>query len=96
MYDTMYIRKNRGASMTKSQVVKWGNSLAVRIPKSIAQEARLREGDSLVIEVHEEQVNLRRVDDVPTLQELVARITPENRYSEVSSAVDTGRESIEW
>lgn len=82
--------------MRKSQVVKWGNSLAVRIPKSIAEEARLHEGDALVIEVTEEQVSLRRVDDVPTLQELVAKITPENRYSEVSSAVEIGRESIEW
>lgn len=82
--------------MRKSQVVKWGNSLAVRIPKSIAEEARLHEGDALVIEVTEERVSLRRVDDVPTLQELVAKITPENRYSEVSSAVEIGRESIEW
>lgn len=77
-------------------MVKWGNSLAVRIPKSIAEEARLHEGDALVIEVTEERVSLRRVDDVPTLQELVAKITPENRYSEVSSAVEIGRESIEW
>ena len=82
--------------MRKSQVVKWGNSLAVRIPKSVAEEARLHEGDALVIEVTEERVSLRRVDDVPTLQELVAKITPENRYSEVSSAVEIGRESIEW
>lgn len=82
--------------MSKSQVVKWGNSLAVRIPKNIAQEARLREGDALLIDVNGEQVSLRRVDNIPTLQQLVARITPENRYGEVSSGVEIGREGIEW
>lgn len=82
--------------MHKSQIVKWGNSLAVRIPKSIAQEARLREGDPLLIEVNGEDVKLRRANAVPTLQELVGRITPENRYGEVSSGVELGRETVEW
>ena len=82
--------------MPKSQVVKWGNSLAVRIPKTIAQQARLREGDALVIEVAGEEVSLRRVPEVPTLDELVAKITPENRYEEVSSGTEIGRERLEW
>ena len=82
--------------MAKSQVVKWGNSLAVRIPKVIAQQARLEEGDALVIEVAGEQVSLRRIPDVPTLQELVAQITPDNRYEEVSSGTEIGRERVEW
>lgn len=82
--------------MPKSQVVKWGNSLAVRIPKSVAQEADLQEGDALVVEVKGQQVRLRRVDEIPTLGELVARITPENRYAEVPAGREIGRESIEW
>ena len=82
--------------MPKSQVVKWGNSLAVRIPKTIAQQARLREGDALVIEVAGEEVSLRRVPEVPTLDELVAKITPENRYEEVSPGTEIGREIVEW
>jgi len=35
----------------QAQVLKWGNSLAVRIPKAIAERAKLRAGDSLEIEV---------------------------------------------
>ena len=31
----------------QAQVVRWGNSLAVRIPKNVADEARLAEGDRL-------------------------------------------------
>jgi antitoxin MazE len=33
----------------QTQMVKWGNSLAVRIPKAVVEEARLKEGDSLEI-----------------------------------------------
>jgi len=36
--------------MPTTQIVKWGNSLAVRIPKPVAEEAGGREGDSIVIE----------------------------------------------
>jgi antitoxin component of MazEF toxin-antitoxin module len=40
----------------KAQMVKWGNSLAVRIPKPVAEEAKLKEGDPIEIEaarIHE-------------------------------------------
>ena len=33
------------------QVGKWGNSLAVRIPKAVAQSLALEEGDEVVIDV---------------------------------------------
>jgi len=82
--------------MPKSQVVRWGNSLAVRIPKTVANEARLHEGDAIAIEVQGNDLKLRRLDEVPSLAELVAKITPENRYAEVPSSVEIDRETIEW
>ena len=66
--------------MPRAQVVKWGNSLAVRIPKTVAEEARVQEGDSIVIEALEGHIEVRRTEKVPTLEELVAQITPKNRY----------------
>jgi hypothetical protein len=49
--DTMYPipRIQGGESPMQTQMVKWGNSLAVRIPKAVVEEARLKEGDSLEI-----------------------------------------------
>ena len=82
--------------MPKTQVVKWGNSLAVRIPKAVAQEARVREGDSIVIEALDGQIRVRRAERVPTLEELVAQITPENRYEETKWGRDRGEEIVEW
>lgn len=34
----------------RAQVLKWGNSLAVRIPKPVAKEASLKVGDAIEIE----------------------------------------------
>ena len=82
----------------RAQVLKWGNSLAVRIPKAIANEAKLKAGDPLEIEVADElgSVHLQRIGKVPTLAQMVAQITPENRYPEVSAGPETGKEAVEW
>ena len=82
--------------MAVSQIVKWGNSLAVRIPKPLAEEAGVREGDAIVMEATEGLINLRAKQRVPTLRELVARITPDNRYDEVRTGPARNRENIEW
>lgn len=81
----------------KAQMVRWGNSLAIRIPKTIIHEAKLKEGDSLVIEAAGEgRLEVRRPSRVPSLSQLVAQITPDNRYSEISTAAETGKETVEW
>lgn len=80
----------------KTQMVKWGNSLAVRIPKPVLEEAMLKEGDSLEIEAAEGRVELRRATKIPTLAQLVSQITPENRYAEISVGAEVGKEVVEW
>lgn len=81
----------------RAQVVKWGNSLAVRVPKPIADEAKLKAGDSLEIDVDAAgAVQLHRVGRVPTLAKLVSQITPENRYGEIRTGGEVGRETVEW
>lgn len=82
--------------MPKAQVAKWGNSLAVRIPKGVAEEARLQEGDSIVIEALKGRIELRPAERIPTLEELVAQITPENRHEETDWGPDRGKEIVEW
>ena len=81
----------------KAQMLKWGNSLAVRIPKPVADQAKLKAGDALEIEVAGEgAVQVHRVGKVPTLAQLVAQITPENRYDEIPAGPEVGKELVEW
>jgi antitoxin MazE len=83
--------------MPNTQIVKWGNSLAVRIPKLTAEEAGVGEGDPISIEVADGCIRLRpSPPQVPTLQELVAQITPKTRYPEVKTGVARGKEKIDW
>ena len=67
----------------ETMVSKWGNSPAVRIPQAIAKEARLKEGDSLAMDLDADgSVVLRSARRTYELSELVSRITSRNRHSE--------------
>jgi antitoxin MazE len=80
----------------KAQVVKWGRSLAVRIPKPVVKKARLKEGDVLKVDATTDgQIKLRRAGRVLTLAQLVARITPGNCYGEISIGSERGKELTE-
>jgi antitoxin MazE len=82
--------------MPRAQLSKWGNSLAVRIPKAVAEKARIREGDAVEIKADKGRIELRRADRIPTLEELVAQFRPEHRQPEVEWGPDVGREKVEW
>jgi antitoxin MazE len=82
--------------MPKAQVAKWGNSLAVRIPKAVAEQAHLQEGDLIAIEALDGHIELRPAERIPTMEELVAGITPEDRHKETAWGRDRGKEIVEW
>ncbi len=77
----------------KTQLSRWGNSLAVRIPKPVAEAAKLRAGDALVVEVEDSgAVKIRKPLHEPTLAELVRGITAENRHTETRWGQPVGNE----
>jgi len=77
-----------------TQVAKWGNSLAVRIPRAIVREARLSEGDRLSLDLSGDgSIVLRSRRRKYSLDELVAGITPANRHGETDWGPPQGKES---
>lgn len=79
---------------TTATISRWGNSLAVRIPKSILERTSVREGDRLELDVLEEGgFVLRPVCRTCTLEELVAGITPENCPAETNWGAARGKEA---
>jgi len=74
------------------QVVKWGNSQAVRLPKEVLQQAHLREGDELTIHAEEGRIALEATALEITLEKLVAGITPQNRHGEQDWGKRVGNE----
>jgi len=78
--------------MRSRKIVKWGNSMAVRIPKVVLRDAGLREGDTLVFATKNGALVAKPVKKKPVLEELVARITPENVHEEVNWGPARGKE----
>lgn len=75
------------------KLTKWGNSLAVRIPKVVAQAAKLRKGDHLEFFVRRGgTVEIRSTRQRPTLTRLVKQITPKNRHGEIDWGAPRGHE----
>ena len=53
-------------------VAKWGNSLAVRLPKSVVEALGLKEGDD--IEIHVAGRRMLEIERAPAPQELLRRL----------------------
>src|SRR5437870_10742620 len=64
---------------TTTQIAKWGNSLALRLPKSVALEAQVDEGDTVDVSVKNGAIVIRPSRPTYSLEQLVAKITPRNR-----------------
>jgi len=54
------------------RVAKWGNSLAVRLPQAVVEILKLKEGDSVEIQVAE--ARSFKVTRTPTRKEILARL----------------------
>ncbi len=54
------------------QIAKWGNSLAVRIPATVVEALKLKEGDD--IEIHIAGDKVFEIEKKPSAQELLARL----------------------
>ena len=74
-----------------STVKRWGNSLAVRLPKDLAQTLEIKEGSRLTLEVVEDGLLIKRPRkrDLDTLLE---GVTQENIHGEVDWGEPVGKE----
>jgi antitoxin MazE len=80
--------------MSDTQVSKWGNSLAVRIPQDVAKEARLAEGDRVTLNLATDgSIVVRSTRRKYDLRQLVSKITSKNRHSEIDWGPPVGKES---
>lgn len=77
----------------KLQVQKWGNSLALRIPKSVAASSDIEQGTMVEVEVKGENIVLKPVRKKSyTLDEMLEGITKKNLHGEISTGKSQGRE----
>ena len=70
--------------MATTQISKWGNSLGLRLPKAVARAAQLDDGDTVDVSMDNGAIVIRSTRPRYSLDELVRRITPQNRHDETA------------
>lgn len=78
----------------KARIRKWGNSLAVRIPKPIAGSVNLHDGDEVEVQADGPgTLSVIASRRKLTLADLVRQITPKNRHGETDWGPPRGGEA---
>jgi antitoxin MazE len=78
----------------RTRVQKWGNSLALRIPKSFAVEVGLKKETPVEVSMSGRKLVITPVTEPKTaLNQLLAKITEENRHHEVDTGSAMGNET---
>ena len=77
----------------KARIQKSRNSLALHIPKPFAEEACVREYSAVDVTLLSAKLVVVAIEEPqPTLDDLVTKITPRNRHSEVETGEAVGNE----
>lgn len=79
--------------MTQARVQKWGNSLAIRIPKPFALEVGLEQNSLVTVSIEEGKLLLEPAKPSYSLEELLAKVTKDNLHHEVETGPAVGNEA---
>jgi len=78
----------------RARVQKWGNSLALRLPRVFAIEAGLEREAPVDITLRDGSIIVTpAIEPTYTLDRLLAEMTPENVHREVDTGSAAGREA---
>jgi antitoxin MazE len=78
----------------RARVQRWGNSLALRIPKAFATETDLESGSEVELTLDDGRLIVTPLTPASyELEDLLAQVTPENRHGEVDTGSRVGDEA---
>ncbi len=78
----------------QTKIKKWGNSLALRIPKSFALNANLRQNELVDISIDKEKIIITPIGKKEySLDELLEGVSEDNLHGEFDTGVPVGKES---
>lgn len=75
------------------KVKQWGTSLGICIPQDIAKALHIKDNTEVSIEVSNGELIVKPKKDW-SLEDLIGRITPDNRHGEVNFGKPVGREQL--
>jgi len=78
----------------RTKVQKWGNSLALRIPRAIAADANVEAGSTVDIQLRDGKLTVEPITEPSyELDELLAGVHDANLHGEISTGGHMGREA---
>ena len=80
--------------MAVQLVKKWGNSPAVRLPAAVMEAAHLVLNQAVEVRAENGRVIIEPAVPSYSLDDLLARITPENRHTELDFGTPQGTELL--
>lgn len=75
-----------------TKLQKWGNSLGVRLPKEILKKVGFRDGKSVSVKTFGKSIIITSFKKEETLDDLLSKITPQNRHEETYWGPPVGNE----
>ena len=77
----------------QTKIKKWGNSLALRIPKSFALNAKLKQDELVDLSIDKEKIIITLIDEKEySLDELLKGISESNLHGEIDTGAPVGKE----
>jgi antitoxin MazE len=77
----------------KARIQRWGNSLALRIPRAIAADANLQQESEVDLVIADGKLVVTPIDTpIWSLEQLLRGVTPENLHGEADTGPAVGAE----
>ena len=77
----------------QTKIKKWGNSLALRIPKTFALNAKLKQDELVDLSIDKEKIVITPIGDKEySLGELLKGISEGNLHGEIDTGAPVGKE----
>ncbi len=86
------VEVTQGPHSMRTQIVGWGNSQAIRIPRALLDALHINEGDPVELTVESGRLTVQPLHRKLTLESLIAGITPENLHKEMNWGRPVGKE----
>ena len=77
----------------QTRIQKWGNSLALRIPKSFAIETQIEQDTLVDVSLEDGKLIVSPIAPAYTLEALLEQVTEENRHAEIDWGPNVGGEA---
>jgi len=77
----------------RTKIQKWGNSLGVRLPKSITEQKALKPGSGVTVILKNDQIVIEPTEENISLKSILSAVSTDNLHEETEWSHARGNEA---